>query len=100
VHSICGDGVVSAAEDCDNGEDENGERPNACRSNCVAPRCGDRIVDDKEECDEGPGGNTECTNACKSLVEEAGCCSGSRSNAWLWVVVMGFLMRRRRCARS
>jgi hypothetical protein len=100
VHSICGDGVVSAAEDCDNGEDENGERPNACRSNCVAPRCGDRIVDDKEECDEGPGGNKECTNACKSLVEEAGCCSGSRSNAWLWVVVMGFLMRRRRCARS
>jgi hypothetical protein len=99
VHSICGDGVVSPAEDCDNGEDKNGERPNACRSNCVSPKCGDRIVDDKEECDDGPGGSKECTQACKSLVDEAGCCSGSRSNAWMWVVVMGLLMRRRRCAR-
>lgn len=100
VNSICGDGVVSPAEDCDNGEDDNGDRPNACRSNCVKPRCGDRIVDDKEECDEG-GGTTECTPTCMSLVDEAGCCSGSRSNAWLWIVVMGFLMRRARprCAR-
>ena len=100
VNSICGDGVTSATEGCDDG-DHNGNHPNTCRTWCASPKCGDRIVDDKEECDHGPGGSTECTAMCKSLVDEAGCCSssGGRSAGGLALFVLLIVTRRRRCAR-
>lgn len=98
VNSICGDGVKSPAEQCDEGA-KNGDHPNLCRTTCQAARCGDRIVDDMEECDDGPAGSTECTPKCVSLQDEAGCCSSSGSgSAPLALLVLAFL-RRRRCAR-
>ncbi len=99
VHSICGDGVVSPTEQCDDGP-ANGARPNACRSWCAKPRCGDFIVDDKEECDDGLSGSPECSMACKSLVD-VGCCSASSrvppGALVLGAIVLGFVLRRRRC---
>lgn len=97
VSSVCGDGVVSPTESCDNG-DRNGNHPNTCRTWCATPKCGDRIVDDKEECDHGPGGDTECTAMCKSLVDEAGCCSssGGKSAGGLALFVLILVTRRRR----
>jgi hypothetical protein len=98
-NSICGDGVVSLTEGCDDG-DKNGNRPNACRTWCAKAKCGDRIVDDMEACDDGPAGSQECTPMCQSLVDEAGCCSASSKPVHLWLLV-GFLLlrRRRRCSR-
>jgi hypothetical protein len=103
VNSVCGDGVLAGSESCDDG-DRNANQPNACRTYCAKPRCGDYIVDDKEECDHGPGGTTECTQMCTSLVEEAGCCSGSGQPAHvlfgLVLYVVGYRSPRRRRSRD
>ncbi len=79
VNSICGDGVKSPTEQCDDGL-ENANRPGECRTYCRLPSCGDSIVDSTEECDDGPEGSTQCTAACKEteLAASGGCCSSSR----------------------
>jgi hypothetical protein len=48
---VCGDNVVDAGEECDDGVD-NADAPNACRTSCVSPACGDGIVDTGEGCDD------------------------------------------------
>ncbi|HUS62884.1 MAG TPA: DUF4215 domain-containing protein [Kofleriaceae bacterium] len=72
--SICGDGEVSGAEDCDDGDDNVDGEPDACRTNCRAPVCGDGVVDSGEACDDG---NTrdgdECNAACDDGDENADC---------------------------
>lgn len=58
---ICGDGVVTASEQCDLGVDESGNSLNTgayggCNSDCtLASFCGDTLVDEAagEECDDG-----------------------------------------------
>jgi hypothetical protein len=98
-NSICGDGVLTGTEACDDG-DRNGNRPNTCRTWCQKARCGDRIVDDGEECDHGLGGSPECTSMCASLVESGCCSSTSRPHGLvLAALVAVLLMRRRRCCR-
>jgi cysteine-rich repeat protein len=67
----CGDGIVDFNEQCDAGEANNKNTPNAlCRTNCTLPRCGDNIVDNGalgEVCDDGNlvTGDT-CRPDCKS----------------------------------
>src|SRR5690606_11086878 len=51
--SICGDGVLSGAEVCDDGDGNSDSEPNACRSNCRPATCGDGVVDSGETCDDG-----------------------------------------------
>nr|WP_263429547.1 DUF4215 domain-containing protein [Nannocystis pusilla] len=51
--AICGDGIVSAGEACDDGEDNSDTAPDACRTDCTAASCGDGVVDGGEECDDG-----------------------------------------------
>ena len=52
----CGDGVVVAeCEQCDDGAGNSDTTPDACRSDCIAPRCGDGVTDPAhgEQCDDG-----------------------------------------------
>lgn len=79
VHSICGDGIKSPTEQCDDGE-ANADVPGACRTYCKFPACGDRIVDTNEACDDGVEGSGECTPACEleGPAGAAGCCASGR----------------------
>ncbi|HEU0035339.1 MAG TPA: hypothetical protein VFQ53_32240 [Kofleriaceae bacterium] len=98
IHSVCGDGVKTPTEQCDNGAD-NADAPNHCRTYCRAPTCGDSIVDEGEDCDDGPSGSTTCTPMCLPADDGGGCCStGSdpRGALALCGVVGLMLVRRRR----
>ena len=100
VNSVCGDGVVTASEACDDGAG-NADRPNACRTWCQLPTCGDGIVDDGEECDVGSAGNSDCTADCQTVKAPGlgGCCSAERDASGpcaLGALVLGLVLRRRR----
>lgn len=56
----CGNGVLDGTEECDDGDDVDGD---ACESDCTLPVCGNGIVDWDEECDEG-GANGSPTSCC------------------------------------
>ncbi|MDQ3368143.1 MAG: hypothetical protein M3680_22180, partial [Myxococcota bacterium] len=79
VNSVCGDGVKSATEQCDDGPG-NENVPGACRTYCRLPTCGDHIVDASEVCDDGIAGSDTCTAACAEAEIQTlgGCCSSSR----------------------
>ncbi len=54
-HSICGDGILAAGEQCDLGEELNVGGHDGCNADCtLGAYCGDGIVqvDDGEECDD------------------------------------------------
>jgi hypothetical protein len=100
INSICGDGVVSAHEGCDDGA-RNADAPNACRTFCQKPSCGDKIVDDGEECDDGPTGDGDCTSACELVKPPSlgGCCEaghGTGGGAFALGAVVLVAIRRRR----
>lgn len=63
--SICGDGNVSGAEQCDDGAGNSNSDADSCRTNCRVPTCGDGVVDSGETCDDGNSVNDdECNNLC------------------------------------
>ena len=96
-NSICGDGVKTNTESCDEGS-ANADLPNKCRTYCKLPACGDGIVDVGEECDQGSATDT-CSATCKVIaVDTGGCCSASGGSGSL-VLGLGVIllaMRRRR----
>lgn len=57
---FCGNGVVEGNEQCDDGESNSDEEPDACRKDCSSPRCGDGVVDAEEQCDEEAPHCVEC----------------------------------------
>ena len=80
--AACGDGVVDAGEECDDGNQidddgctnacaacgngvcDPGETPVSCSQDC---NCGDGVLQDGEECDDGNQvGNDGCNNACQA----------------------------------
>jgi cysteine-rich repeat protein len=66
---VCGDGIVQANEDCDDGAD--GDDADGCTDRCEAERCGDGDLDAGEECDDGNDvGFDGCSAAC--IVEYCG----------------------------
>jgi hypothetical protein len=100
TRGVCGDGVVTAHEACDDGAN-NADRANMCRTWCQLPTCGDGIVDDGEACDEGPTGNGDCTNTCERVEPPSlgGCCSAERGaggSCALGLLTLGLVLRRRR----
>ena len=58
----CGDNVVDAGEECDDGVSNSDTQPDACRRDCTLPRCGDGVVDTGEDCDTG--GTDTCDDGC------------------------------------
>jgi hypothetical protein len=64
----CGNGVVDATEECDNGS-ENGATGNACSAACRLNWCGDGVRDPSEQCDLGASnGNTStCSASCQAI---------------------------------
>jgi fibro-slime domain-containing protein len=65
---ICGDGVVTAGEECDDGQNDGGYEQ--CAPGCkLGPSCGDGIVQDGEDCDDGNRIDGDgCGSACRALV--------------------------------
>jgi cysteine-rich repeat protein len=58
VVSLCGDGMRSFDEECDDG---NNVDTDTCSRGCLASRCGDGVVQSDEECDLTPDCSTSCT---------------------------------------
>ena len=64
---ICGDGVVTAGEECDDGTNDGGYEE--CDPGCVlGPRCGDGVVQEDEDCDDGNRRDGDgCGSSCRNL---------------------------------
>jgi fibro-slime domain-containing protein len=65
---ICGDGMVTAGEECDDGENDGGY--DECAPGCVlGPSCGDGEVQSEEDCDDGNRVDGDgCGSACRNLI--------------------------------
>ncbi len=62
---ICGDGIIAAGEQCDDGEEQNTGGHNRCNADCtIGEYCGDGVVQEEEECDDAdpnkPAGCAGC----------------------------------------
>ncbi len=83
VNSVCGDGVRSPAEQCDNGA-ANADVPDTCRTTCRVAYCGDGIADVNEVCDDGNDDEADdCDTDCQVIlppdpIDPGGCCSTAR----------------------
>ncbi|MBI4822471.1 MAG: choice-of-anchor D domain-containing protein [Deltaproteobacteria bacterium] len=97
----CGNGILEAAEACDQGSANSDVTPNACRTSCTLPACHDGVVDNGEACDDGNTSDVdECAGECllprcgdgfvRANVEECddgnGVDDDSCSNACVWNV--------------
>jgi len=62
----CGNGLVEAGEECDEGVGNSDVTPNACRTTCQLASCGDGVDDTAEECDDGNNDNGDgCSATCE-----------------------------------
>ncbi|MHC5112045.1 MAG: DUF4215 domain-containing protein, partial [Planctomycetota bacterium] len=62
--STCGDGILDFGEECDDGNNDDGD---GCQGNCKNPICGDGILDEGEECDDGNNDDGDgCQGNCKN----------------------------------
>ncbi len=68
--NTCGDGVVQAPEQCDNGTNTGGY--GQCAPGCIlGPRCGDGVIqgNNGEFCDDGNTNNNDsCDNTCQPVI--------------------------------
>ncbi len=65
---VCGDGLKTAPEQCDDGATNNNGDYGGCAPGCVlAPHCGDAVKNGPEECDDGVLDNSYggCSPVCK-----------------------------------
>lgn len=61
----CGNAVLEAGEDCDDGDNNSNTAADACRTDCTLPRCGDGVQDAGEGCDDqNPVGGDGCLPGC------------------------------------
>jgi len=74
---VCGDGVQEGAEECDDGNNVDGD---SCTAACVVEFCGDDTVNDSgaEECDDGNNVDADaCSNSCTLPVCGDGATAGA-----------------------
>lgn len=57
--NVCGDGIVTPPETCDDGSANSDTSSSACPTDCAVTRCGDGNVEGIEECDEGEANGVE-----------------------------------------
>ncbi|MBI5505594.1 MAG: DUF4215 domain-containing protein [Deltaproteobacteria bacterium] len=65
---LCGNGLVTPPEQCDDGAANSDTTPDACRTSCLDPACGDAVTDpgNAEQCDDGNTvSNDDCSSTCK-----------------------------------
>jgi cysteine-rich repeat protein len=68
-NAACGDGVTDAGEQCDDGNNVDGD---GCQADCALPICGDGVIDAGEACDDGNNvDGDECPANCQLDVERA-----------------------------
>jgi hypothetical protein len=72
----CGDGIVQAAEQCDDGAGNSDTAAGACRTTCVPAFCGDGVIDDGEGCDDGAANSDDAPSACRTDCEAPFCGDG------------------------
>ncbi|HEY1099252.1 MAG TPA: DUF4215 domain-containing protein [Myxococcota bacterium] len=58
--AVCGDGVVNGTDECDDGNDVDGD---GC-TDCVIDECGDGVVNNGDECDDGNDVDGDGCTAC------------------------------------
>jgi fibro-slime domain-containing protein len=65
---ICGDGIVSLGEECDDGDNDGGY--GECGVGCtLGSFCGDGVVDGDEECDDGNNIDGDgCGSGCRNII--------------------------------
>jgi len=65
---FCGDGIVTAGEECDDGVNDGGYEE--CAPGCVLEaRCGDGVVQEGEDCDDGNRSDgDDCGSSCRNIV--------------------------------
>ncbi len=99
--SICGDGVVTGAEECDDADANSDSAVDACRTSCFYSYCGDGIRDTAEECDDGnTADGDDCNRQCEVPNQGCGCHTTNPAEA-LGLAVLFALMAwgtRRRLA--
>lgn len=61
IKPTCGNGIVTAPEQCDDGNEINND---GCNNTCTLAKCGNCIVDYGEECDVCDPTVTGCTTKC------------------------------------
>jgi cysteine-rich repeat protein len=80
----CGNGIVEAGEECDDGNNNNNDGcSNQCTINAANSNCGNGVVDTGEECDDGNNNNNgspppECGNGVLEAGEQ--CDDGNDSD--------------------
>ena len=64
----CGDGIIGAGEECDDGVNDGGY--NECQAGCkLGAYCGDGVVDEGEHCDDGNRVDGDgCGSGCRRLI--------------------------------
>ncbi len=97
--SICGDGRVSASEQCDDGTGNSDAIADACRSTCKMAFCGDGVIDAKEQCDDGNNiDDDDCSSLCidpNTSQTDIGCQGSGSHSLWLWILGLLAIIRGR-----
>jgi cysteine-rich repeat protein len=64
--AACGDGHLAVSEQCDDGESNADDTPDACRTNCQMAHCGDGVLDTGESCDDGELNSDTTPGSCRT----------------------------------
>jgi uncharacterized protein (TIGR03382 family) len=90
----CGDGIVSDAEQCDDG---NTDDTDGCTNRCTIATCGDGVVQANEECDYSANPDPYCDSNChlNAFAKGSGCSTGGGVGLAAVLVLLALVLRRR-----